>query len=137
MKPAERVVSPEDLSNDPNNVDIAKVVVDDQGGIMFIGSLSADEFIEWQETRDSGNAEVKKNASAVLMMRSLVKGPDKNEDGAPLSAEQRVAAAVRTGTQAHVAAFRKAKISRTERLLKAILKLNYINQKDEVAIKNS
>lgn len=120
MKNEERVVSPEDLSND--QVEIVKVVVDAKGGVMYIGSLSADEFVEWQEAKsDKTDPDAKKNASAVLMMRSLVKGP---ED------------ATRIGTPAHVAAFRKAKVSSTERLLKAILKLNYINQKDEDAAKN-
>lgn len=126
----ERVVSPEDLSND--FVDIVKVPMDDKGGVMYIGSLSADEFVEWTETKDASDPEAKKNASAQLMMRSLVKGPDKI-DGKELTAEQRAAASTRIGTPAHVAAFRKAKVSRTERLLKAILKLNYINQKDDLA----
>ena len=119
MKTEERIVSPEDLSNDV--VEIIKVTMDDKGGVMYIGSLSADDFIEWQETKDSGDQEAKKNGSALLMMKSLVKGPTD---------------ATRIGTPAHVAAFRKAKVSRTERLLRAILKLNYINQRDEVAVKN-
>jgi hypothetical protein len=119
MKIEERIVSPEDLSNDV--VEIVKVTMDDKGGVMYIGSLSADDFVEWQETKDGGNQEAKKNASAQLMMRSLVKGPTDP---------------TRIGTPSHVVAFRKAKVSRTERLLKAILKLNYINQKDEADAKN-
>ncbi len=134
MKQAEeRVVSPEDLSNDDHRVEIVKVPMDDKGSVMFIGSLSADEYVEWAEAKSSDDPDVKRNAAALLMMRSLVKGPVPGDDATP---EQRKAAAVRTGTDAHVKAFRKAKVSRTERLLKAILKLNYINQRDEATAKN-
>ena len=133
-KNEERVVTPEDLSNE-TFTDIVKVVVDGRGGVMFIGSISADDFIEWQEAKGA-NPEAKKNASAQLIARSLVKGPDKNADGTELTEEQRKAASVRIGTPAHAAAFRKAKVSSTERLLKAILKLNYVNQKDEDDAKN-
>ena len=120
MKIEEHQVNPEDLSNDV--VEIVKVSMDDKGSVMYIGSLSADDFIEWQETKDSGDPEAKKNASALLMTRSLVKGEKDS---------------TRIGTPTMIAHFRRAKVSRTERLLKAILKLNYINQKDEVATKNS
>jgi hypothetical protein len=135
MKQTERVYSPEDLSNE--TPEIVKVSMDAKGGVMFIGSLSAEEFTEWQSTRDSKDPEAKKNASAILMARSLVKGPDKNPDGTPLSGDALKAASQRTGTDAHVALFRKAKVAHTERLLKAILKLNYINQEEEVATKNA
>jgi hypothetical protein len=131
----ERVVTPEDLSND--FVEILKVPVDTKGSVMYIGSLSADDFVEWQEAKDVSDLEAKKSAGAQLMMRSLVKGPDKNPDGTDLTPEQHKAASVRIGTPANVAAFRKMKVASSERLLKAILKLNYINQKDEVAAKNS
>lgn len=135
-KVEEHVVTPEDLSND-QQVEIVKVVLDDKGSIMYIGSLSADDFVEWTEAKESGEPEARKNASARLMMLSLVKGPDKSIDGKELTPDQRTAASIRIGTPAHTVAFRKAKVSRTEKLLKAILKLNYINQKDEVDTKKS
>ncbi len=116
----ERIVSLEDLSND--QVEIVKVPMDDKGGVMYIGSLSADDFIEWSEARESGEAEAKKNASALLIVRSLVKGATDP---------------TRIGTPDMVVKLRKAKVSKTERLLKAILKLNYINQRDEGVAKNS
>ena len=55
----ERVVSPEDLSNE-TNLEIVKVRVDDKGSIMFIGSLSADEYVEWSEAGDKNDPEAKK-----------------------------------------------------------------------------
>lgn len=134
MKAEERVLTPDDLSND--SVDIAKVTLDDRGGVMFIGSLSADDMVEWMEARDGGGREEKKNASARLIIKSLVRGPDKNADGTELTADQRKAAALRVGTEDMVPKFKRAKHSKTERLLKAIFKLNSINQKDEEKVKN-
>lgn len=134
MKAAERILSPEDLSNE--NIEISKVSMDAKGGVMYIGSLSAEEFTEWQESRDSKDPSIKRMAMALLMMRSLVKGPDKCADGSELNAAQLKTASERIGTEAHVTAFRKAKVASTERLLKAILKLNNINQADEVIAKN-
>lgn len=129
----ERIVSIDELSND--NVEIVKVPMDDKGGVLYIGSLSTDDFVEWQEAQ--GNAEEKKTAAARLIVKSLVKGPDKAPDGKPLVGEQLKAAAARTGSADMVPKLRKAKMSRSELILKAILKLNGINQAAAVATKNA
>lgn len=115
----EKVLTPEDLASEA--VEIAKVKVDDKGGVMFIGSLSAEEFAEWNDAKNAGDAETKRNAAAVLIMKSLVKSETD---------------ATRIGTNSMVPLFRKARIARTERLLKAVLKLNGIQQKDEAEVKN-
>ena len=119
VEKVERLVSVDELSND--QVDIVKVPMDDKGGVMYIGSLSADDFVEWQESKDSGSPDAKKTAAARLITRSLVKG---EKD------------ATRIGTEDMVQKWRKAKIAHSERVLKAIFKLNGINQPAEVAVKN-
>jgi hypothetical protein len=119
VEKVERLVSVDELSND--QVDIVKVPMDDKGGVMYIGSLSADDFVEWQESKDSGSPDAKKTAAARLITRSLVKG---EKD------------ATRIGTEDMVPKWRKAKIAHSERVLKAIFKLNGINQPAEVAVKN-
>ena len=119
MKNEEHVVSVEELSNDL--VEIVKVPMDDKGGVLFIGSLSADDFVEWTSMRDFASPEGKRNSGATLIVRSLVRG---EKD------------ATRVGTDDMIAKFRKVKVSKSERLLKAIFKLNGINQKDEVVAKN-
>lgn len=106
----EHTVGVDDLSND--EVEVVKVPMDDKGGVMFIGSLSADDFVEWQE----GQKEDKKNAAARLIVRSLVRSLDDP---------------TRVGTEDMVPKFRRAKIAKTERLLRAIFKLNDINQPEK------
>lgn len=124
----------DDMASEPP--EIVKVSLGD-GTVLYIGSLNADEFIEWQETKEKqGDPEAKRNAAALLITRSLVRGPDTGPDGAPLSEIELIAASVRVGTLDMVPKFRKIKVSKSERLLKAIFKLNNINQKDEVEGKN-
>lgn len=118
MDKEERVISLEDLSND--TVEIVRVSMGDKG-VLYIGSLSADDFVEWTELRDSKDKDAKKNAAAQLIAQSLVKGKDDP---------------TRIGTPDMVAKFRKMKVAHSERLLKAIFKLNGINQPAEVAVKN-
>lgn len=117
---SEKVVSVDDLVAEP--IDIVKVLLDERGSVLFIGSLSADDFVEWNETKEVGDPEAKRNAAALLITRSLVKSMDDP---------------TRIGTPDMVAKFRKIKVAKSERLLKAIFKLNNINQKDEIVIKNS
>src|SRR5258708_3105302 len=116
----EKVITPQDLATEP--VEIVRVKVDDKGGVMFIGSLTADEYTEWGDARNSSDPEARKTAAAGLIIKSLVKG---------------INDPTRIGTMDMVPLFRKARIARTERLLKAVLKLNGINQPDEVEVKNA
>jgi hypothetical protein len=134
MTNQERTVSVDELAAE--DVEIVKVLMDDKGGVMYIGSLTGDEFVEWQTINESASPEEKKNSPAKLMVRSLVQGPDKHPDGTELSHEERVLAATRIGTDAMIFKLRKSKIAKTERLLKAIFKLNGISQKNEVQAKN-
>lgn len=120
FKTEERIVSPSDLANEP--VEIVKVSVDAKGGVMFIGSLTAEEFSDWNDAKSGGNLEAKKNASAKLIVQSLVAGPKDP---------------TRIGTQDMVPLFRKSRVARTEKLLQAILKLNGINQPTEESVKNA
>lgn len=116
----ERAVTPEDLSNEP--VEVRKVKVDDKGGVMFIGSLTADEFAEWNDAKkNSDSVDMRRNASARLIMQSLVRS---------------LTDSTRIGTEEMIPMFRKARVARTERLLKAILKLNGINEQEEADVKN-
>jgi len=116
----EHVVSLEELSND--HVEIVKVPMNDKGGVLYIGSISADDLIEWTAERDTSDAEGKKSASARLIMRSLVKG---EKD------------ATRIGTPDMVPQIRKMKSANSERLLRAIFKLNVIGDlRAENAAKN-
>lgn len=116
----ERVLTPADLAAEP--VEIMKVVLDAKGGVMFIGSLTADDFADWNDAKGQGDIEARKSAAAKLIVSSLVAG-EKDP--------------TRIGTDAMIPLFRKAKMARTEKLIKAILKLNQINQKDEAAVKNA
>lgn len=110
---ADKAVTADDLAAEP--VEIVKVVLDDKGACMFVGSLTADDFVEWTEAREAGGPESKKNAAALLIVRSLVKG---EKD------------ATRIGTDAMIPKFRATKVAKTEKLLKAIFALNGINQKN-------
>ena len=89
------------------------------GGNVRIGSITGDEFVEWTEMRESGAPGAKKNASSLLIVKSLV-----DETGA------------RIGDPAKVDRLRKTNLKATETILKAIFKLNGINQRDEVVAKN-
>jgi hypothetical protein len=132
---AERVITVEEIGAEP--IDIVKVSVDDAGGVMFIGSITGADFAEWTDARDAGDAEAKKTAAAKLIVRSLVQGPEKPTDPEKLKAWDRGAAERRIGTDAMVPLFVRARMGRTERLIKAIFKLNYINQREETATKNA
>jgi len=85
-----------------------------------VGSITGDEFAAWQELRDS-SPEARKNATAVLIARSLVDADGK-----------------RIGDETKVAQLRKVKLKVSEAFLEAIFKLNGINQpKAEAAAKKA
>lgn len=87
------------------------------GDSVRLGSITAEDFAAWTELRESG-PEGRKTSGALLICRSLV-----DENG------------VRVGNEAQLAQVQKMNLKTTETLLKAIFKLNGINQQDEAAAK--
>lgn len=85
-------------------------------GIIRIGSLSAEEFLEWTEANEG---EAKKTAGIRLVVRSLV------------DAEGR-----RIGNDKMIGQFKKKSQAIMERIVKEILKLNGLNTKSEKDTKN-
>ena len=114
MVKEEKILSADDLAAEP--VEIVKVELDDKGGVMFIGSLTADQFVEWQDARNA-TSEAKRNAASQLIVDSLVKG-EKDP--------------TRIGTPEMLPFWRKVRVMKSERMLKAIFKLNGINQPDDL-----
>ena len=100
-----------------DGVDYVDVLV--RGGVVRLGSITGEDFVAWTEMRES-SAEAKKDASALLISRSMVDGAGK-----------------RIGDDGKVAQIKKMNLKTTETLLKAIFKLNGINQPDEIAVKKS
>ena len=82
-----------------------------------IGSITGEEFTEWEEQK-AVSPEAKKVANFILISRSLV-----DESGK------------RIGDETKIAQLRKVKLKVSEAFLRAILKLNGVNQPAEVAAK--
>ena len=116
-KAAEKIASFDDLLAS-TEVEYANVTVD--GKTYRIGSITGEEFVAWQEMRDSGLPDAKKNASAVLISRSLVDAEGK-----------------RIGDETKAGQIKKLKLKTSEALLKAIFRLNDINQPAEARAKNA
>ena len=110
----EKFASFDDLLSS-TDVEYATVAID--GKTYRIGSITGEDFLAWSELRDSG-PEAKKNASAVLISRSLVDADGK-----------------RIGDESKIDRVKKLKLKVSEMLLKAIFKLNSINQSAESAAK--
>lgn len=115
-------------------IEIARIYLPSSKTTLFVGSLSAEDYAAWTSMND-GSPDAKKDAAALLIVNSLVQGPD-DPDG-KMTPEQRKAAEVRIGTRDMIAKFRSIKIATSERILKAITKLNGINQKESDEAKNS
>ncbi len=84
-------------------------------GTVYIGSITAEAFVEWQEQRAEG-AEGRKKASALMIVRSLT-----DEKG------------TRIGDESQLSRLQKMSLHSSETLLKAIFKLNNINQPEATA----
>ena len=110
-----RVLSIEDMLSAPNT---HFREVEAWGGIVRLGSLSAEELIEFVE----GNEDPKSRRVAGIRMivRSLV-----DEAGA------------RIGTEAHVAAFLKKDAATTNRLVEAVMELNGMREPKVKEVKNA
>lgn len=124
----------DELFAQETEVKIVPVYLPDSKKTLYIGSLSAEDYAAWTAMND-GEAEAKKNAAALLISNSLVQGPD-DPDG-KMTAEQRTSAEKRIGTREMVAKWRGIRIATSERILKAIMKLNGINQPEVEKAKNS
>lgn len=114
---AEEYATLDDLLQSGEKVDFDSVTVD--GKTWHIGSLTAEDFIVWNEMRESGS-EGKKNAGALIILRSLV-----NKQGD------------RIGDDSKLPQARKMKLKLSETLLKHIFKLNGVSTRAEDAVKNA
>jgi hypothetical protein len=114
--PSQKFLSLEEFIQ-ADKVEYATVPV--PGGLFRIGSVTAEEWVAWSEAREQGE-QAKKIAVALLISRSMVDADGK-----------------RIGDDAMAVRIRKMQIKTTEILLKAIYKLNGINQPDEVLVKKS
>lgn len=103
----EKIATFDDLLS-ATDVEYATATVD--GKTYRLGSITGEEFVDWQQQRDV-SAESKKIASSILISRSLVDGAGK-----------------RIGDETKAAQIRKIKLKISETLLAAIFKLNGINQ---------
>ena len=113
-------------------VDIVKLMLPGYAEPLYLGSLTAEDYVEWQATAQSTDPDEKKSAAALLIANSLVQGPE-----GPFADEAaRMAAEKRVGTREMVSKFRQIKIGTSERIVKAILKLNGVNQPDVEKVKN-
>lgn len=124
----------EELFAQESKVEITKVYLPSSKQTLYVGSLSAEDYAEWTAANE-GSVEAKKSAAALLIVNSLVAGPDDPDE--KMTPEQRTAAEVRVGTREMIAKFRNIKIATSERILKAITKLNGINQPEVDATKNA
>lgn len=84
--------------------------------VLLIGSLTADDFIEWQEANEGP---AKRTAGLRLIVKSMV-----NKE------HQRV------GTDRHLELLKKKSVKVTEQVVKAIVKLNGLSVKGEGDAKN-
>jgi len=84
--------------------DVEYVEIEAWGGIVRIGSLTAEDLIEWTEANEGP---AKKTAAIRLIVRSLV-----DEQGN------------RIGTDKHIEAFKKRSHATMERIAEQVLKLN-------------
>lgn len=100
-----------------DGVDYVEVAV--RGGRMRLGSITAEDYIGWLEYRNApvGSVE-RKGATAWIIIKSLVDAEGK-----------------RIGDLSEIPRIQKMNIKYTEALLKAIFKLNGINQKDDTDAK--
>ncbi len=97
--------------------DVKYAEIEAWGGLVRIGSLTAEEMIEFVESNE--NAEAKRLAGLRMIVRSLV-----DPQGA------------RIGTEAHVKAFAKKDAGETSKLVTEILKLNGLDKKAATEAKN-
>lgn len=81
-----------------------------------IGSLTAEDLIEWSDANDTP---AKKNAGLRLLVKSLV-----DKDGK------------RIGTPAHIEAFKKKSHAQIEKILEGVLTLNAIKLAGRQQVKN-
>lgn len=87
------------------------------GKTIVIGSITAGDFVEWQESNDGP---AKKNAGLKLIIRSLVDGIPGTDPGAT---------GKRIGTDAGLVKLKEMPIKHTERIIRAIIELNGLNAK--------
>lgn len=122
--PAEKIAIEEEKLEDILSVDEMLAAEDVEfatiqtwnGKYTRIGSLTAEDLIEWSEANDTP---AKKNAGLRLFVKSLV-----DKDGK------------RIGTPAHILAFAKKNNAQIEKVIEAILKLNHMKVKGQQAVKN-
>lgn len=96
--------------------DVEYKEIDGWGGKIRIGSLSAEDLMDWSEANEG---EAKKTAGVRLVIRSLV-----DKDGK------------RIGRDKDIAAFKKKSQSVLERIVKEVLKLNGLEAKAQEKAKN-
>ncbi len=109
-----KVLSIEDMLAAPNT---QFMEVNAWGGMVRLGSLSAEELIEFVEGNEDPKA--KRVAGIRMIVRSLV-----NEAGE------------RVGTEAHVPAFLKKDAATTNKLVEAVMELNGMREPKVKEVKN-
>lgn len=118
--PTEKIYASVDemLASGPTDVEYDVIDGFKDGEKIRIGSVSAGDIIEWQDMLDGP---AKRNAGLKLICKSLV---------GPAPANVRFA-----DNDKFIAKFKEIRHRDTERILKAIVKLNGMNVKDEAAAK--
>jgi hypothetical protein len=91
--------------------------------VFVLASVTAGDFIEWSEA----NEEAKRTAGLRLIIKSVVDGEPGVDEGAT---------GKRIMDDTHIPVLRKLPHKDTERIVKAIIKLNKMNVKQDTAAKN-
>ncbi len=102
------------------------------GGVFLAGSLMAEDFIEWTEANDSP---AKRTAGIRLITKSMC-GPSATCPACNDGSDVHVGIHVRVGTDKHIEVFKRKSVAETEKVVKAIVKLNGLNVKGVDAPKN-
>ena len=103
-----------------SDIEYRKVEMPEWKGTIYLGSVSAADIIEWQESSDG---DAKRTAGVRLLVKSLV-----NRE-----AYEGLDGAARIGTDKHIAAFKSKSHKAIDRLVREILDLNGMKVKDNAA----
>lgn len=98
------------------DVEYREVRMPEWGGVLYIGSVSAADVIDWQE---SSEGEAKKTAGIRLIVKSLVN--KEAFEGSPGGA--------RIGSDKHIAQLKQKAFKNIEKVVKQIIELNGMDAK--------
>lgn len=118
-----KVLSMQEFLDEPD-IEYARIPGFRSDTSIVIGSLSAGDLIEWSEANEG---EAKRNAGLRLIAKSLVDGNPDEDEGAK---------GVRISSDKDLGKLRAKSHKVTERIVKAILKLNGMTVKGDADAKN-